>query len=376
MSIDGIGAVITGVCVALAVTAALALLWDRVRVIGRSTLVVAIVLSIAVASGLELNRLTETYPTWSALAGEKTDPDPGPSPVTAPSSPIKVDAEIPIGRPGKGRLGTYLVPGPASKMTMPMSVYLPAAYFTPEGQGLDFPVIEALHGYPGTPEAWIKRLDIAGHLDREIAAGRMAPTVVLLPYQTPDRLLDTECTNLTGGPQSETYLTVDVPAWARSHLRIRTDRAAWALTGYSAGAFCAMNLVLKHPGQYAAAASLSGCPGPGITIGDRSETTSNNIAWRLSHLPQPPVALWIGWADDDRSARTGSRSIVALAKAPITVVTATVPHGGHSHAVWKQMEGPAFDWLSAHLARPAPHAGPAPHLGPAPHTGPDGGRHP
>jgi hypothetical protein len=35
------------------------------------------------------------------------------------------------------------------------------------------------------------------------------------------------------------------------------------------------------------------------------------------------------------------------------VVTATLPHGGNSHAVWRQMEGPAFDWLSAHLARPA-----------------------
>jgi S-formylglutathione hydrolase FrmB len=191
----------------------------------------------------------------------------------------------------------------------------------------------------------------------------MAPTVVLLPYQTPDRLLDTECTNLVGGPQSETYLTVDVPAWARTHLRIRTDRAAWALTGYSAGAFCAMNLLLKHPGQYAAAASLSGYPGPGIKIGDQSEKTTNNIAWRLGHLPAPPVALWIGWADDDTGARAGSCGIAALAKPPITVVTARVPHGGHSHAVWKQMEGPSFDWLSAHLARPAAFA-------------PDGDQHP
>ncbi|MCU7727423.1 esterase family protein [Actinoplanes sp. KI2] len=376
MSIDGLGTILAGVCVALAVTGALALLWDRIRIIGRSTLIAAMVLSIAATAGLELNRLTETYPTWAALADDKAYADPGPTPVATPSSHTRVDAEMPIGRPGNGRVATYLVPGPASKMTMPMIVYLPAAYFTPEGQSLDFPVIEALHGYPGTPEAWIKRLDIAGHLDREIAAGRMAPTVVLLPYQTTDRLLDTECTNLTGGPQAETYLTVDVPAWARSHLRIRTDRAAWGLTGYSAGAFCAMNLVLKHPNQYAAAASLSGFAGPGITIGDHSETTTNNIAWRLSHLAPPPVALWIGWADDDRSARNGSRSIVALAKPPITVATAKVPRGGHSGQVWKQMEGPAFDWLSAHLARPAPHNYPAPHIGPAPHTGPDGARHP
>jgi enterochelin esterase-like enzyme len=354
MSIDGIGAVVAGVCLALAVTAALALLWDRARVLGRIALVVTVVLSVTVTTALELNRLTETYPSWAALAGEKTVPDPGPSPVTEPSSGTEVAAGATIGRPGKGQLVTYTVPGPVSKMTMPMSVYLPAAYFTPEGLGLDFPVIEALHGYPGTPESWIKRLSIADHLDREIASGRMAPTVVLLPYQTPDRLLDTECTNLAGGPQSETYLTVDVPAWARGHLRVRADRAAWALTGYSAGAFCAMNLLLKHPGEYAAAASLSGYPEPGIKTGDQSEKTTNNIAWRLTHLPRPPVALWIGWADDDTDASTGSRRVVALAQPPITVVTAAVPEGGHSHAVWKQMEGPAFDWLSAQLARPAP----------------------
>ncbi|WP_433304737.1 alpha/beta hydrolase [Actinoplanes sp. CA-030573] len=184
-------------------------------------------------------------------------------------------------------------------MTMPMSVYLPAAYSTSAGQGLDFPVIEALHGYPGTPQSWLKRLGLVSFLDQEMAAGRMAPTIVLLPYQTPRRLLDTECTNLVGGAQSETYLTVDVPAWARNHLRVRTDRKAWALTGYSAGAFCAMNLLLKHSSQYAAAASLSGYPGPGIAIGDGSEKTTNNVIWRLTHLPRPPVAMWIGWAEDD-----------------------------------------------------------------------------
>jgi enterochelin esterase-like enzyme len=352
MSIDGIGVVVTGVFLVLAVTVALARLWDRS--ILRIPLVVAVVLSMALTSALELNRLTETYPSWGALVGEKPAPDPDPDPGRALVALPPRSADPLIGLPGQGKLVTYTVPGPVSRMTMPMSVYLPAAYFAPAGRGLDFPVIEALHGYPGTPESWIKRLSIADHLDREIASGRMAPTVVLLPYQTPDRLLDTECTNLAGGPQSETYLTVDVPAWARGHLRVRADRAAWALTGYSAGAFCAMNLLLKHPGEYAAAASLSGYPEPGIKTGDQSEKTTNNIAWRLTHLPRPPVALWIGWADDDTDASTGSRRVVALAQPPITVVTAAVPEGGHSHAVWKQMEGPAFDWLSAQLARPAP----------------------
>jgi enterochelin esterase-like enzyme len=343
VSIDSLPTVLAGVVVVLIVTAMLALRWDRARVPGRCALGVLLVLAVTVTAALQVNRLTETYPRWSALADHEPVPPPHP------------DA-LPTGRPGHGRLATYRVAGPAGGMSMPMSVYLPAAYFTPAGRRLDFPVIEALHGYPGAPETWIRRLDVAGHLDREIAAGRMAPTVVLLPYQTPRRLLDTECTDLVGGPRTETYLTRDVPAWARAHLRVRTDRAAWGLTGYSAGAFCAMNLALRHPDQYAAAASLSGYPDPGITVGDGSERTTNDIAWRLSHLPRPSVALWIGWADDDKSARDGSRRIAALAKPPLTVVTATVPHGGHSHGVWRRMEGPAFDWLSAHLARPAGQA--------------------
>jgi len=358
MTIDGLWTIVAGVVVALGCTAGLALLWDRTRILVRTALVIAVVLTMAAASALELNRLTDAYPSWSALAGAEPAaqqaPPPEPEPEPEPSPRAGTNAEIPIGLPGKGRLETYTVPGPASGMSMPMSVYLPAAYFTPHGRGFDFPVIEALHGFPGTPEAWIRKLDVVAHLDQEIAAGRMAPTVFLLPYQTTQRLLDTECTNLVGGPQTETYLTKDVPAWTRAHLRVRTDRAGWGLTGYSAGGFCAMNLLLRHPDQYAAAAAMSGYAGPGIKIGDQSENTTNNVGWRLTHLPRPAVALWIGWAADDQAAGNGSRRIAALAKPPMTVVTATVRKGGHSYNVWKPMEGPAFDWLSAHLARPAP----------------------
>jgi dienelactone hydrolase len=271
------------------------------------------VLSVIAASALELNRLTEAYPSWSALTAQEATGQPAPEPATTTRS--DTGKKLLAGQPGKGRMATYRVAGPASGITMPMIVYLPAAYFTPAGRGLNFPVIEALHGYPGTPETWVRRLDVAAHLDREIAAGRMAPTVVVLPYQTPQRLLDTECIDLVGGPKAETYLTKDVPAWAHARLRIRTDRAAWGLTGYSAGAFCALDLALRHPDQYAAAASLSGYPDPGIKVGDGSEKTTNNIAWRLSHLPRPSVALWIGWAEDDKSSRSGSRHIATLAKA-------------------------------------------------------------
>ncbi|GIF23745.1 enterochelin esterase-like enzyme [Actinoplanes tereljensis] len=312
---------IIGLALATVVATAvlLAALWGRLRPIGRSALILAAALSVVGTATVQVNELVQAYPTG------------GGTPAAASSGSL---------------LLTVSVPG---RLTLPMYVYLPAAYRTGHGR---FPVIEALHGYPGSPQTWLRRLHVQSYLDTEIAAGRMAPTVVLFPWQTPKRLLDTECTNLRDGPQAETYLTVDVPAFARAHYRVRTDRAGWGLTGYSAGAFCATNLALRHPGEYAAAASLAGYASPGITIGDGSEKTLNNPGWRLRHLPQPPIALWLGWAGDDRHSARDSRHLAALAHAPLTVTTAVVAHGGHSDAVWTRMEPPSFDWLSAHLARP------------------------
>ncbi|GAA0463981.1 hypothetical protein Ade02nite_30840 [Paractinoplanes deccanensis] len=310
----------------LVTAAALAVLWNRLRALGRGLLSLAAVLSVVAAVGVELNQLTETFPSAAAAV-----------PVAAGT--------------GGSQMLAVTVPGEASKLRLPMYVYLPAAYRLSAER---LPVVEAFHGVPGTPQFWLHKLNVQSTLDREIAAGRMAPTVVLFPQQTPNPTLDTECTNLRGGPQTETFLTVDVPAYAKAHYRIRADRAAWGLTGYSAGAFCAVNLTLKHPDKFAAGASLSGYASAGITIGDGSEHTTNNPFWRLQHLPQPAVALWLGWAADDKQPARDSRLLAAEARAPLAVTTAVVAHGGHSSAVWRQMEAPAFDWLSAHLAGPLP----------------------
>ncbi|MEV4708540.1 alpha/beta hydrolase-fold protein [Actinoplanes sp. NPDC049316] len=340
MSIDATATVVLGAVLAVSATLIAACLWDRARAVGRTLLTFLVVLLLSVTCALQLNRLTVAYPTWSALVG-------GPSREVALSSGLRT-------RPGGGRLLTVTVPGRASGLTLTMGVYLPAAYDTPEGAGRRFPVIEMLHGYPGSPSTWVRRLKVVQHLDEEIIAGRMAPAVVLLPYQTPKRLLDTECTNLADGPQTETFLTEDVAAYAADHYRVRTDSAGWGLIGYSAGGFCAMNLALRHPHRYAAAASLSGDAGPGIAVGDGSENTTNNVAWRLQHLPQPPLSFYVAWAADDRESRDGSRAVVRLARPPLRVTAVELPSGGHSHALWRRMESPALDWLSGQLARSIP----------------------
>jgi enterochelin esterase-like enzyme len=339
--LDGPGIVLAGVVITVAAAGALAAAWDHVAAWVRAALAAVCVLAVAATAALQLNRMVEAYPSWSALAG-----------VTAPGREPAISHVVPPADPaGGGTLISVRVDGRASGLDLPMYVYLPPGY--ERDRRLRYPVIEAAHGYPGSPRTWIRRLHIKAYLDREVATRRMAPTVVLLPYQTPAQLRDTECTDLVGGPRAETFLTSDVPAYAKAHLRIRTDRAAWGLIGYSAGGFCATNLLLRHPGEYAAAASLSGYATPGIAVGDGSERTTNNDAWRLASLPQPAVSLYLAWANDDPPARRNALRLAGLAHRPVSVTTAVVARGGHSDAAWQAMEAPAFDWLSAHLIRPA-----------------------
>jgi enterochelin esterase-like enzyme len=342
MSPDSLPAELTAVALAIAAAVLLAATWDTLRGWRRHTVrALAGLLCIATTALVGLawaNRQSATYTSWADLFGAPDAAATGTTTATGPDSHHG------------GRIVTVTVPGPASGLNLPMYVYLPADYDTQPQQR--FPVIEALHGYPGSPAGWLQGLDAPGHLDREIAAGRMAPTVVLFPYQTPNTMLDTECVNLAHGPQTETFLTVDVPAWARTHFRLRTERNAWGLTGLSAGGYCATNLLLRHPDRYAAAASLSGYADSGITIGDGTEHTLNDDVWRLQHLPRPPVALFLACGRADHHALRDTRALSQAAGAPISLTTSYVDGGGHNLSTWRAVEAPAFDWLSTWLGRP------------------------
>jgi enterochelin esterase-like enzyme len=346
MAPDSLAVELIAVILTVVAAGTTALIWDRGRGPRRGAVraasAVLCVLTTAASAFVWVNRQVETYTSWSDFVS-------APETVTAAAPEPRPDRE-PVAARGHGRIVVLTVAGRASGMTAPLFVYLPAAY--DRQPKTRFPVVEALHGFPGSPLTWVHRLDVATYLDREIAAGRMAPTVVLLPYQTPDPLRDTECTDLVGGPHAETFVTVDVPAAARARLHIRMDRAAWGLIGYSAGGYCATNLLLRHPTQYAAAASLSGYSDPGITIGDGTEHTLNNDVWRLQHLPVPAVALYLACARTDPTAMRDTATLARLAHSPASTTTAFVGSGGHNDTTWQAMEAPAWDWVSSWLAGP------------------------
>jgi enterochelin esterase-like enzyme len=354
---------------AVAAVLALGLTWDlgarrRVRYALRTATVLFCVVGTAATVAVWANRETEAYTTWGSLTGKPpVATQVAPAVAGAPADPAGAVAQPPPSAPATGgpagksarsRIVTYQLAGQRSGLTLETHAYLPPGYDDPARAATRYPVIEALHGFPGSPTIWLGKLDAQVYLDTEITAGRMAPTVVLFPYQTPNPKLDTECTNLVGGPQVETFLTQDLPADAVQRFRVRGDRNAWGVIGYSAGGFCALNLTLRHPERFAAGASLSGWADSGITIGDGSEHTHNNPVWRLKNLPQPPVALLLATARDDAHVMRDIDRVLAVAKAPVSVDTALVKSGGHTRPVWRALSPASFGWLSARLARPAP----------------------
>ncbi|MRT44815.1 esterase, partial [Xylella fastidiosa subsp. multiplex] len=84
-------------------------------------------------------------------------------------------------------------------------------YFQPAYHRQRFPVIVALSGYPGSVfnlAQYLRVPQTAGQLQK---SGQMQPTIMVMirPTIAPPR--DTECVNVPGGPQAETFLAKDLP---------------------------------------------------------------------------------------------------------------------------------------------------------------------
>jgi enterochelin esterase-like enzyme len=324
----------------------------------RLACLVAAMVGGALVAGDEVNRVFVFYGSFAELAGHP----PPPLPVVVPNGTVLPPTVEQAGRraaaAGHGLVLPWAFPGPRSHVNRDGYVYLPAAYFDAAHPTLRFPVIELFHGSPDQPHNWIGQMRIQKTLDAEIAAGRIPPVVAVMPA-TNDGSHDRECVNAVRGQQDETYLAVDVPADVTRTLRVRPDR--WAAMGYSTGGYCAVNLSLHHPDQYAAAVSLSGyftaltdATTGDLYRGDRQARLVNSPIWWVTHRPLAGTALDLvtSRADTDPVRQAQAMRATVGARLPLTVVV--LPGGGHNYGVWSAETAPALDWLAAYLPAPAP----------------------
>ncbi|MFJ9948347.1 alpha/beta hydrolase [Kitasatospora sp. NPDC091207] len=266
-----------------------------------------------------------------------------------------------------GRLDRVRIPGGSTGLSTDGYVYLPPQYFQEPFKDQRFPAVVVMTGFPGDAKNLITKLRYPATELQLIRSGAMQPTIQVLMRPSPSMPQDSECEDIPGGPQAQTYFTTDVPRDLRASYRILSGGGSLGVMGDSTGGYCALKLAMEHPDVFAAAVSLSGYfkAAEDLTTGDlfagsRQRRDQADLNWRLAHLPAPPVAVLLADSKEDGSTYADSRAFAAAARPPMTVTQATVDAGGHNFTTWVRLLPPSLSWLSTHLSTPArPGASPS-----------------
>jgi S-formylglutathione hydrolase FrmB len=324
-----------------------------VEVLGLNVLVVAL-------AGAALNDQYVFYSSWSDLLGARSSQVElhhggdarGVASATVVGPGVAHDRgphDYALPQPGR-RLQSYTVTDRRTGSSGQVLVYLPPGYDPSSSR--TYPVIEGLHGFPGSPRSFA-RLDVLPTVDALTAAHRLAPSIVVMPLIDTPTSLDTECVNgPSGRPQTETWLSRDLPAWVVTHLHAGTARTSWAVFGYSYGAWCAASLSMRHPDVFGAAIVMQGYFRPDFGAAYDPLTARATAAYdlvRLARTSPPPVAMWILTTRQDTLSYPSTSAFLSVARRPLDVSATVLATGGHRDSVWEPHVPAALTWLGRTL---------------------------
>lgn len=257
-----------------------------------------------------------------------------------------------------GRVEEIRVVGRTSRIASPAYVYLPPEYFQTRHRGRTFPAAVVLTGYPGTAEALVEKLHYPRTALELAKAGRMRPMILVMlrPTVAPPR--DTECVDVPGGPQTETFFAKDLPQAVSTHYRVAKGPRSWGVVGNSTGGYCALKLAAHHPEVYAAGAGLSpyyDAPNDPTTgdlfQGDEGLEKRASLWWCLKNAPAPDTSLLV------TSSRTGETNYkdtlkfidLVKGKRPTRISSIILESGGHNFNTWRREIPATLRWLDERL---------------------------
>jgi hypothetical protein len=238
----------------------------------------------------------------------------------------------------------------------PGFAYLPPQYFQPAYARTRFPVVLALTGYPGDASDIVHQLGLPALAARLIAAGRIRPAVFVMLNVSPLMPMDTECTDVPGGPQTESFFAEDVPRAVEAAFRVTSSAQGWGVIGYSTGGYCAAKLTMMYPARFSAGVSMAGYYNAewGFALhhqwgGSAAYRDENSLFWRLRHLPAPPVSLLVtsSWAGE--RSLPGTLAFLRVIHPPMRGYSLIVPQGGHNFRTWARELPGCLEWLSQRL---------------------------
>ena len=298
---------------------------------------------LAAFAGLQVNAHYGYLPTVGDLVGA---PLPGQI-ATLPRAPahgvwIPAAAMVRV-REDKGIVTEVDIPGTVSHFhARPAWVWLPPAYFT--GSRRSLPVLMLMSGVPGASRDWLRGSFAARTADEWSRLHHGLAPIMVFPDPNGSGFNDTECVD---GPRgnSETYLTVDVPAFMHAQFHTLTNRAAWAVGGLSEGATCALTLATRHPNQFSMFADFSGGLAP--NVGPPAKTLQRLYGGNRAEMRAHDPSRLFAWdarfglrgvivaGGDDQGALAAQAKLAAAARAAgMRLRTIVIPGGGHDFPTW------------------------------------------
>ena len=236
--------------------------------------------------------------------------------------------------------------GPISGIELEVDVIAPRGYSADDGR--TYGVIEALHGFRGSPDAIIDALGSPEALQRAIDAGRIPPSIIVVPSLNVDSG-EHDCANLGGRPAIATFVAQEVPRMiAATFPNVSRERAAWMVMGLSSGAYCAAWTAMTDPSQYGAAGVLSSYDRPiegGLARAGRRVIERNTLSTMLGGRAPDGLRMWVlGAQDDPYDAGGTAKRLLAAVHGTDSVTADTPATGGHAWPLWVEGFPRLLEW--------------------------------
>ncbi|MFD3616882.1 alpha/beta hydrolase [Streptomyces sp. NPDC058676] len=347
-------------------------LWPRLArrnwraVGGRVGLLLATQLALFVSVGLAANQAFGFYASWADLFGRETgqgvvvDHTEG----LGSGGPLQVVDTRRVYETGGlrpqagGQIQKVAIAGRTTHINTPAYVYLPPEYFQPEYRTRTFPAAVVLTGYPGTAQALVNKLHFPRTAWNLARNGRMQPMILVMlrPTVAPPR--DTECVDVPGGPQTESFFARDLPDAVRAHYRVGAKPGSWGIIGDSTGGYCALKLAMHHPEVYAAGAGLSpyyNAPSDPTTgdlfHGDKELRDRANLFWYLKHMPAPDTSLLVTSSKVGEANYKDTLKFIERVKGTgrTRISSIILESGGHNFNTWRREIPGTLQWISGRL---------------------------
>ena len=324
------------------------LVWSR----GRKVVAVAVVAStvlFALVGAIGINVDLGEFPDLRTALGIGSYGDirlPPVDPATTAIAPLS-SWSPPADLLHRGRVGLVTIPATTSGFPARSAlIYLPPAALVVNAPRL--PVLEMMSGQPGGPEQMFTSGSLGTSLDAYARAHHGLAPIVVVPDQLGAPNRNPMCVDSSLG-NSASYLTVDVPAWIRSHLNVLVDRTDWAVGGFSQGGTCAIQLGAATPSLFGSILDIAGEVAP--KDGDLQQTIDSGFggstARYLAATPRQLMRRNGPYADTlgifavgalDSRFGPGTRTIAGYATAA----------GMEVHLLISS--GTAHDWRTVHFA--------------------------